>query len=81
MLQLTEDSELVRRRGRWASAKVMEVYLQEIAASTFLPALPPEQKRPVFLFAAGFQKVLTQAAIWFRNGIESNVWYRLWPGD
>ena len=81
LLQITEDSELVRRRGRWASAKVMEVYLQEIAASTFLPALPPEQKRVVFLFAAGFQDVLKQATIWFRDGVQSNVWFRLWPGD
>ena len=28
LLQQTEDSELVRRRGRWASARVMETYLQ-----------------------------------------------------
>ena len=34
LLQLTENSELVRRRGRWVSARVMEVYLQEVAAST-----------------------------------------------
>ena len=27
LLQWTEDPELVRRRGRWASAKVLEVYL------------------------------------------------------
>ncbi|CAE7273945.1 rluB [Symbiodinium sp. CCMP2592] len=30
LLQATEDAELVRRRGRWVSHKVMEVYLQEI---------------------------------------------------
>ena len=36
MLQATEDSELVRRRGRWASHKVMEIYLQEVASSTFV---------------------------------------------
>ncbi|CAE7488234.1 unnamed protein product [Symbiodinium sp. CCMP2456] len=81
LLQLTEDSELVRRRGRWASSKVMEVYLQEIAACTFLPALSSDQKRAVFTFAAGFQSVLRQAVLWSNEGIESNVWYRLWPGD
>ena len=35
LLQLFEDAEFVRRRGRWVSAKVLEVYLQEISTATF----------------------------------------------
>ena len=35
LLQSTEDTELVRRRGRWASHRVMEIYLQEMAASLY----------------------------------------------
>ena len=61
LLQQTEDSELVRRRGRWASARVMEIYLQEIAAVTYLPALPADQKKRIFAIAAGFTSVLDQA--------------------
>ena len=29
ILQQTEDSELVRRRGPWVSSRVMEIYLEE----------------------------------------------------
>ena len=36
LLQSTEQSELVRRRGRWISAKVMEVYLQEVGTAQFM---------------------------------------------
>ena len=34
LLQKFEDSELVRRRGRWLSGRIMECYLQEIAVTT-----------------------------------------------
>ena len=40
LLQVTEDSEYVRRRGRWVSHKVMEIYLQEVTACTFISDLP-----------------------------------------
>ena len=33
LLQVSEQSEMVRRRGRWISARVMEVYLQEVGAA------------------------------------------------
>ena len=46
-LQTSEDSELVRRSGRWASHKVMEIYLQEVASSTFLSDLSPDCKEKV----------------------------------
>ena len=29
ILMLTEDSELVRRRGRWLAYQTMQIYLQE----------------------------------------------------
>ncbi|CAE7233553.1 unnamed protein product [Symbiodinium sp. CCMP2456] len=80
LLQQTEDSELVRRRGRWASAKVMEIYLQEISSATYLPALPRGQKSKVAAIAAGFAELLQQATRWKSQGIESKLWYRLWPG-
>ena len=46
LLQVTEQSELVRRRGRWVTAKVMEVYLQEMSAARYLNCLDdgPESK-------------------------------------
>ncbi|CAE7324459.1 PSL4 [Symbiodinium sp. CCMP2456] len=79
LLQQTEDSELVRRRGRWASAKIMEIYLQEVSAAIYLPSLPREQKQKVAQVASGFKGILQQACLWTRQGIERNIWYRLWP--
>ena len=81
LLQRTEDSELVRRRGRWASAKIMEIYLQEVSATVFLPSLPREQKHRVAQVAAGFSGILQQAWAWTCQGIERNIWYRLWPEE
>ena len=78
ILQQTEDAELVRRRGRWASGKVMEIYLQEVSASTFYPALPAATRKLVFQAASAFPSVLQQAASWTRDGIPTKCWYSLW---
>ncbi|CAE6913350.1 unnamed protein product [Symbiodinium microadriaticum] len=77
LLQQTQDSELVRRRGRWASARVMETYLQEIAAVTYLPAVPAGQKARIFAISAGFSSVLRQVIKWTNAAVQSSVWYKL----
>ena len=78
LLQLTEDAELVRRRGRWVSAKVMEIYLQEIAAATFFPNLHREVRQNVFTFAHAFPDILKQSALWTWASIPTSAWYHLW---
>ncbi|CAE7255329.1 unnamed protein product [Symbiodinium sp. CCMP2592] len=79
LLQLTEDSELVRRRGRWASHKVMEIYLQEVAASTFVADLSDKARENVFQLAQRFPGMLAQAQTWAYNNIPSRCWFYLWP--
>ena len=61
LLQSTEDSELVRRRGRWASHRVMEIYLQEVAASLYYPQLPHSTCYKVLQFASAFPDLLRRA--------------------
>ena len=78
ILQLTEDSELVRRRGRWASAKVMEIYLQEITASTFLSDLPIQARETLVAAAGTFPDLLCQAVKWKAAFVPANAWYMLW---
>ena len=78
LLQQTEDAELVRRRGRWVSAKVMEIYLQEIAAATFFPSLPFHVREQVMMFAQSFPSVLEQSLSWTRNAIPTDSWFYLW---
>ena len=39
MMLVSEDAEPVRRRGRWLTPRIMEIYVQEVAArlSQFFP--------------------------------------------
>ena len=41
LLHFTEDPEVVRRRGRWLSTRVLEIYLQETLVTTFVQTLKP----------------------------------------
>ena len=36
----SEDAVFVQQRGRWTNGKVMQIYLQELAATTFVSRLP-----------------------------------------
>ena len=77
LLQASEDAELVRRRGRWVSGKVMEIYLQEVAASVFFPSLPLGTRRKVMQASACFPDLLRRATMWTRNKIPTGLWYNL----
>ena len=77
LLQTTEQSELVRRRGRWISARVMEVYLQEVGAAKFMNALNADQKEKIYGMAFGFPHLLTKAEQFFRAGVSSTVWFKI----
>ena len=57
---LLEDAELTRRRGRWLSARTMEIYIQESSATMFFPQLPPETKEIIMQAANGFPKMLAK---------------------
>ena len=77
LLAVTENSELVRRRGRWASHRVMEIYIQEVMACTFLPSLPENTREQVLCLAQAFTTTLAQAVEWKRLGIPAASWYGL----
>ncbi|OLP73590.1 hypothetical protein AK812_SmicGene47124 [Symbiodinium microadriaticum] len=64
-----QDSELVRRRGRWASHRVMEIYLQEVSAIVFFPKLPLDVREKVLLVAQSLESILGKAcAGWLVRG-------------
>ena len=77
-LQVSEDAELVRRRGRWMSHRVMEVYLQEVMSSVFYPSLPIHVRENVMEAAVSFPAILEQSVQWTRQKIPTEVWYSLW---
>lgn len=77
----TEDSELVRRRGRWLSARVMEIYLQEVLSSTYVSRLPRRVQLRIEQLANVFPEVLEKAISFLLSGIPPIVWYRLFQAQ
>ena len=77
LLGITEDSELVRRRGRWISSKVLEVYLQEIAVATAVSRLPEDIRLKVGKFASAFDQVLPQALKYLNARVPVQTWHLL----
>ena len=51
LYRLTDNSELVRFRGRWASLRMLEIYIQEVGAISVLPNLPEAVRSQVRLLA------------------------------
>ena len=80
LLQETENAEMVRRRGRWLSGRVMEIYLQEVTAITYVPRLPSEARAAVESLALGFSGILEQALFFEKASIPRKAWYYLFAG-
>ncbi|CAK9068890.1 Uncharacterized protein SCF082_LOCUS34606 [Durusdinium trenchii] len=77
LLMVSEDSEMTRRRGRWISSKIMEIYAQEAWSIQFLHALPPSTKKTVLDGARAFPWLLEQAMKWHRALVPERIWFLL----
>ena len=77
MLGETENSELVRRRGRWLSHRVMDIYLQEVVATTFLPNLSATTRRIIDSLAHSFPDVLERVLFFESRGVPRASWFFL----
>lgn len=77
LLMVSEDSEMTRRRGRWISSKIMEIYVQEAWSIQFLHALPPSTKKTVLDGARAFPWLLEQAMKWHRALVPERIWFLL----
>ena len=81
LLNMSENSELVRRRGRWLSHRVMEIYLQEIQVATCLNRIPQNQREKILLYARCFEGVLDQVVTFLNYGVPPVVWFSLLKGQ
>ena len=52
MMQVTESPDVVRRRSRRVSNRVMKIYVQEVSALMYLPRLPSDIKKGIFISGA-----------------------------
>jgi hypothetical protein len=80
LLMSTENVELVRRRGRWLSSRVMEIYLQEVQYCTYLEKLPKCSREMIDTCTAGISDVLRQVTHFSACGIPSDAWFFLLQG-
>ena len=79
IIQVTEDGDLLQRRGRWANRKMMEIYVQEVSALIYLKKVPEKTKDRVVCLAAAFLPLLDKAWEFTKAKIPGDVWYILFP--
>eukprot|EP00435_Cladocopium_sp_Y103_P075270 s60_g55.t1 len=77
LLHATENSEVVRRRGRWISTKVMEIYLQEVLVATYIEKLKPKTKVLIELCSGGYEAILNRCIDFLQTGIPVKTWFYL----
>ena len=81
LLQQCENPELVRRRGRWLSPRVMEIYLQEVEAATFLVNQQVHVREKVQQVASVFPALLEKAVLWNKSNIPAAAWFYLFQHE
>ena len=69
-----ESGELVRRRGRWANFKVMEIYLQEVSSTTYLADLDENTKAKVNSGMHVFVEALALAKKFQKAAFPNSCW-------
>lgn len=74
-LQVTESGELCRRRGRWVSQKVMDLYIQEVPSLQYFNHVRPAVKSNVLTFARAFPSILEKAKLLHHCKIDPRTWY------
>ena len=77
-LMMTEDAPLVQRRGRWLTARTMEIYIQEVAATQFLSHVPGDVKEKILSLAFAFPDILQRISSLATAKVPQQFW-RLHP--
>jgi hypothetical protein len=77
-LGMTEDAEYVRRKGRWLSTQVLEIYLQEAAVMTYHTRMSNETRSRVESLCSAYPNVLNKVQFFKKMKIPEEAWPRLW---
>ena len=77
LMLTSDDSKLVRRRGRWLTPKIMEIYVQEVSALQFLPTLDQNARSKVFQALVTFPQLVATASFFASSGLPTTTWYNL----
>ena len=74
LISQSESSELVRRRGRWVSQRTMEIYIQEVMASTFMTDIDEACRSKVLKAMNLFLEILSEAIKFHACHIPQSTW-------
>ena len=74
LISQSESSELVRRRGRWVSQRTMEIYIQEVMASTFMTDIDEACRNKVLKAMDLFLEILSEAIKFHACHIPQSTW-------
>eukprot|EP00438_Fugacium_kawagutii_P011579 Skav215976 [mRNA] locus=scaffold1856:11743:18721:+ [translate_table: standard] len=77
LITVTEQSDLVLRRGRWLNLKTMSIYLQESMAVLYLQRVPTAAKERVLYYASLFPSYLEKACLFNSASISPSQWNAL----
>lgn len=75
IIQATDNGELCRRRGRWSSPKMMEIYVQETMALQYVKLIPDSSRFLILGVAGNFLEVLHFAERFQTSRIPLTAWY------
>ena len=81
LLQVSEDAEMVRRRGRWLNSRTMEIYIQECSALQFLPSLDSSTRELLLQAVRLFPAITAKFLEFLQHGIPQNAWKHLLVGS
>lgn len=77
-LTMTEDSEYTRRKGRWLSSRVMEIYVQETTSLLFMKKISLQSRERVLELASLFPGLLVKAKRWNQLHLPPSLWRHLY---
>ena len=77
LLHQLENPDILRRRGRWASWRTMDIYIQEVQVATFAEKLEPETRDLIRLYAGGYASLIERCTAFLNTGIPATVWFYL----
>ena len=77
IIQVSENAEICRRRGRWASHKMMDIYIQETMALQYMKYISPRAQQTVLHVASSFLQILEKTEQFNKAKIPTTAWFLL----
>ena len=74
LLNVSENPDLTRRRGRWLNNKTMEIYVQEASSVLYLSTISEGARDRIFLLVRAFPTILLRVQQLSAANIQPHLW-------